>query len=229
MSAEFVDLYQELADEGNLTARTTILMLLGDYGALNYEDLEKGLKAFKVPDNTEKERLQFPGVKIFADGIPLTYTSWMNEDYISGDVGHGRSVIPGDTDKEQGDKLIDMIKLVHRHDYQVGVHATGDRAIDVSVEGFSQAFTEKPGGDPRHYVIHGDFVSEVSARKLAELNCGVAMQPYISVMISDFDAAVVVILGCDDGRLKSMLPFLHFPLNFLNFVGGGGGSGVDHP
>jgi predicted amidohydrolase YtcJ len=191
MSADFVDLYRELLEEGKLTARVTALLLLGDYGALTYEDLENGLKTFKVPMDTDRAWLQFPGVKIFADGIPLTYTSWMNADYVSGKAGHGRSVIPGETDQEQWDSLVDMIKLVHRYDYQIGLHATGDRAIDAAVDGFVQAFKEKGGGDPRHYIIHGDFISAAKARILAEHNCGIAMQPFISVMIADFQPAVV--------------------------------------
>lgn len=166
-------------------------MLLGDYGALTYQDLEIGLKTFKIPPAVEKTWLQFPGVKIFADGIPLTYTSWMNEDYISGDAGHGKSVIPGNTDAEQRANLIDMIKLVHRHGYQIGLHATGDRAIDAAVDGFVKAIDEVPGKDPRHYIIHGDFISKDKAGILARNNCGITMQPFISVMISDFEPTVV--------------------------------------
>ncbi len=191
MSAEFVDLYQELLAEGKLTARVAVLLLLGDYGALTYEDLENGLKTFKVPSGVDKAWLQFSGVKIFADGIPLTYTSWMNEDYVSGDAGHGTSVIPGDTDAQQRENLIEMVKLVHRHGFQIGLHATGDRAIDAAIDGFVEAVKEVPGGDPRHYIIHGDFISPDKAKILAQNNFGIAMQPFISVMISDFEPAVV--------------------------------------
>jgi len=191
MSDEFVDLYQELLVEGKLSARVAVLLLLGNYGALTYEDLENGLKTYKVPTNVDKAWLQFPGVKIFADGIPLTYTSWMNEDYVSGNAGHGTSVIPGEIDEEQRDNLIEMIKLVHRHGFQIGLHATGDRAIDVAVDGFVQAIEEIPGGDPRHYVIHGDFISADKAKTLAKYNCGIAMQPFISAMIADFEPTVV--------------------------------------
>lgn len=190
MSAEFVNLYQEMLAEGNLTARVTVLLLLGDYGSLNYTDLEQGLKTFKVPTGLNTHRLQFSGVKIFADGIPLTYTSWMNDPYVSGDFGHGRSVIPGQTDQEQHDNLVEMIKLVHRYGYQIGLHATGDRAADAAVAGFVQALQETPG-DPRHYIIHGDFISPSACAKLAAINCGVAMQPTINTMISDFETAVV--------------------------------------
>jgi len=191
MSAEFVELYQELLAEGKLTARVTILLLLGDYGALTYEDLEKGLKTFKVPEGLDRQRLQIPGVKMFADGIPLTYTSWMNEDYVSGNVGHGRSVIPGGSDQEQRENLIRMIKLVHDHGFQIGLHATGDRSIDAAVDGYVEAFKGNPKGDPRHYIIHGDFISPEKARALAEHNFGVAMQPFIASMISDFEPTVV--------------------------------------
>ncbi len=190
MSAEFIDIYQEMLVEGSLTARLTVLLLLGDYGALNYGDLEDGLKKFQVPVNMDQQRLQFPGVKIFADGIPLTYTSWMNEPYVSGNFGHGRSVIPGETDKEQWNNLIDMIKLVHRYGYQIGLHATGDKAVDAAAAGFAEALNEKPG-DLRHYVIHGDFISPSACAKLAAINCSLAMQPTIKAMICDFEPAVV--------------------------------------
>ena len=191
MSAEFIDIYKELLQKGELTARVSILLLLGDYGALTYEDLEQGLKTFPIPKDIDPEWLRFPGIKLFADGIPLTYTSWMNDDYVSGEAGHGVSVLPGKTDQEQRDSLIKMIRLVHGHGFQIGVHATGDRAIDAVVEGYARAEAEKPGGDLRHYVIHGDFISPETCRKLASVGGGVAMQPTIEAMISDFEPAVV--------------------------------------
>ncbi len=48
-----------------------------------------------------------------------------------------------------------------------------------------------PGGDPRHYTIHGDFISQEKAKTLARINCGIAMQPYIGVMISDYVPTIV--------------------------------------
>ena len=191
MSAEFLDIYQELLVEGRLSVRATVLLLLGEYGALTYDDLKKGLQTLQPPRGADREWLQFPGVKIFADGIPLTYTSWMNEDYVSGDAGHGVSVIPGRTDAEQHDNLVAMIGLVHEHGFQIGVHATGDRAIDASVDGFVEAIKKKPGGDLRHYIIHGDFISPKTCQRLAGIGGGVAMQPTIEAMISDFDPGVV--------------------------------------
>ena len=191
MSGEFVDIYRELLEEGKLTARVNVLLLYGDYGALTLEDIQRNIETFRVPEDVDSDWLRFPGVKIFADGIPLTYTSWMNEDYIGGDFGHGHSVIPGKTDQEQRDNLIAMIRFIHSKGYQIGLHATGDRAIDAAVDGFAEAMEENPGGDPRHYIIHGDFISREKAETLKRLNGGVAMQPFIGVMIADFDPLVV--------------------------------------
>ncbi|MGD8713874.1 MAG: amidohydrolase [Desulfobacterales bacterium] len=191
MSAEFVDIYKELLDEGQLTARVNVLLLLGDYGGLTLEDLKMNMEAFKVPTDLDKSWLNFPGIKIFADGIPLTYTSWMNENYVSGDAGYGTSVIPGKTDQEQRDNLIEMIEYIHSKGYQIGLHATGDRAIDAAVDGFSLAFEKQPGKELRHYVIHGDFISSEKAKILAKYRCGIAMQPFIGAMIADFEPAVV--------------------------------------
>ena len=191
MSAEFFDLYQELLAEGQLPARVTVLLLLGDYGGLTYQDLETGLKTIKLPSDLDSQWLQFPGVKLFADGVPMTYTSWMNDDYVGSDLGHGRSVLPGKTDEEQRDNLIRMIKLIHESGYQIGIHATGDRAIDAAVDGFILALKASPGREPRHYIIHGDFISPEKIHALAQYNCGISMQPYIKAMISDFEPMVV--------------------------------------
>jgi predicted amidohydrolase YtcJ len=189
MSAEFIEIYRELMKEGLLTARVNILLLLGEYGGLTLDDLKSNFESLELPDDVAKEWIHFPGIKIFADGIPPTMTAWMNDDYVIG--GHGSSVIPGNTEEEQRDNLIEMIRFIHSKGFQIGVHATGDSAIDATVDGFVKSYEEMPGGDLRHYVIHGDFISAEKARMLARINGGIAMQPYIGVMISDYTPAIV--------------------------------------
>ena len=189
MSAEFIDIYRELMKEGILTARVNILLLLGEYGGLTLDDLKSNLESLELPDDVAREWIHFPGIKMFADGIPPTMTAWMNDDYVLG--GHGSSVIPGNTEEERRDNLIEMIRYIHSKGFQVGVHATGDRAIDAAVDGFVKSCKELSGGDLRHYVIHGDFISAEKARMLAKIKGGVAMQPYIGVTISDYTPAIV--------------------------------------
>jgi len=99
--------------------------------------------------------------------------------------------VPGKTDEEKREELIKMIIYAHKQGCQVGVHATGDRAIEATVEGFIKGIEENPKGELRHYVIHGDFTSPETARRMAEHNLGVAMQPAIKIKISDFMPALV--------------------------------------
>lgn len=187
MSAEFVDIYKELLDSGRLTARATILLLLGDYGALTLADLQRHMETFKIPQGIDTTWLNFPGIKIFADGIPPSMTAWMNADYVGG--GRGSLVIPGETDEAKCTSLKSMINYVHSKGRQIGVHATGDAAIDAVVDAFVEAAEQYGNQDLRHYVVHGDFISRQKAETLARYGFGLAMQPSIKAMIADFAPA----------------------------------------
>ena len=189
MSTDCIDIYRELYEEGRLTMRMTVLLLFGEYGSLGYKDLRNGLQTFKFPETPSKEWLQIPGIKIFADGIPPMMTAWMKDAYVSG--GYGMACVPGKTDHEKYEQLVKMITYAHKKGCQVGVHATGDKAIEAAVDGFINGIKEKPGTDLRHYVIHGDFTSPETAGRMAAHNLGIAMQPAIKIKISDFMPAVI--------------------------------------
>ena len=187
MSAEFIDIYKELLDNGRLSARATILLLLGDYGALTLADLQHHLETFQIPEGIDPTWLNFPGVKIFADGIPPSMTAWMNADYVGG--GRGSLAIAGETDEAKSAGLKSMINYVHAKGRQIGVHATGDAAIDVVVDAFAEAADQYGANDLRHYIVHGDFVSRQKADILARYGFGLSMQPSIKAMIADFAPA----------------------------------------
>jgi predicted amidohydrolase YtcJ len=84
-----------------------------------------------------------------------------------------------------------IIGYAHDRGFQVGVHATGDAAIDATVAGFVQCLTDRPGGDPRHYIIHGDFISLATARILAAHDLGLTTQPSIMALIADQEEGIV--------------------------------------
>ncbi len=184
MGAECIDVYKELYEEEKLTARVTILVLFGEYGALSFEDLKKGLANSRIPHGWKNEWFRIPGVKIFADGIPPTKTAWMHEEYLGG--GYGSLCVPGSTDDEKYNELVNMINYSHKQGVQIGIHATGGRAIDATVDGLVKAMIENPKNDPRHYIIHGDFISDQTAKRMAEYHIGVNVQPGIKWTISDY-------------------------------------------
>lgn len=189
MGSECINIYKELCEQGKLTARVTILLLMGEYGSLSMDDLERGLSTFRLPPGLDSKRLRIAGVKIFADGIPETKTAWMYDEYIGG--GYGSLVVPGEAEEDKYNELVSMIRYTHEHGFQVAVHACGDRAIDATVDGFVKAMKQRPRPDPRHYVVHGENTRPECARRLAEHNLGMAVQPEIKAIVADYDEETI--------------------------------------
>ncbi|KUO19530.1 amidohydrolase [Streptomyces dysideae] len=180
--------YAELAAEGQLEARVSVLLLPAPMGG-SADDVRKGLAELRHPGSADPRRLRAIGVKIFADGVPPNRTAWMSEPYADG--GLGALCVHGDTPALQADELREMIRLAHEGGFQLGVHVTGDRAIDTVVDAFLAADASAPRPDARHYVIHGDFIGAGSLAKLAAHGYGVNMNPAIKWTISDLMDEVV--------------------------------------
>ncbi|MFI0509176.1 amidohydrolase [Streptomyces sp. WSLK1-5] len=180
--------YAELVAAGELHARVSVLLLPAPMGG-SADDLREGLDELRRPTSADPRRLNAIGVKIFADGVPPNRTAWMNEPYPEG--GHGALCVHGDTPALQVEELREMIAVAHRAGFQLGVHVTGDRAIDTVVEAFVAANAAAPRPDARHYVIHGDFIGAGSLAKLAAHGYGVNMNPAIKWTISDLMDEVV--------------------------------------
>ncbi|MFJ4622486.1 amidohydrolase family protein [Streptomyces sp. NPDC088812] len=113
----------------------------------------------------------------------------MRQPYVGG--GRGSLVTAGGTDEEKVAELTSMIGLVHRAGLQIGVHSTGDAAIDAVAAGYAKAVRSHPSVDARHYVIHGDFTWPETLRSLARNGCGINFNPNIKYLISDTQPDVV--------------------------------------
>ncbi|MGW7165077.1 amidohydrolase [Streptomyces sp. NPDC054884] len=180
--------YADLAASGELEARVSVLLLPAPMGG-SADDVRKGLAELRRPESADPRLLNAIGVKIFADGVPPNRTAWMNEPYADG--GHGALCVHGDTPALRSGELREMIRVAHEAGFQLGVHVTGDRAIDEVVDAFVAANASAPRPDARHYVIHGDFVGARSLAKLAAHGYGVNMNPAIKWTISDLMDEVV--------------------------------------
>ncbi|MDX3308657.1 amidohydrolase [Streptomyces sp. ME08-AFT2] len=180
--------YADLAASGELEARVSVLLLPAPMGG-SADDVRKGLAELRRPESADPRLLNAIGVKIFADGVPPNRTAWMNEPYADG--GHGALCVHGDTSALRSGELREMIRVAHEAGFQLGVHVTGDRAIDEVVDAFVAANASAPRPDARHYVIHGDFVGARSLAKLAAHGYGVNMNPAIKWTISDLMDEVV--------------------------------------
>ena len=182
MDAECISAYNDLYNQDELTVRVNILLLCGEYGELSFSDIEESLPFIGIHSGFGNEWLKVGGVKVFADGIPTVKTSWMYDEYIGG--GHGSLVFPGDTDEDRCRELMNIIQYAHNHRFQLGIHAVGDRTIDACVEGFMKAMKEDPW-DAHHYLIHADFISDETMKRVARHRIGVATQSEVMSAVTD--------------------------------------------
>ncbi|MBW4718473.1 amidohydrolase [Saccharothrix obliqua] len=173
-----VEQYRELAAEGLLRARVTALWLYGELdGRSTLDDFLAGLATVDGP-GADPERLNFAGVKIFADGIPPMRTAYTHHCYTDGT--HAELLVEGQDAADRERNLTEMVLAAHRAGLQVGLHATGDRAIDLLLDAVARARAEQDA-DLGHYVIHGDLVSPEQLRRMADLGVGLSAQAGIAV------------------------------------------------
>ncbi|WP_051790845.1 amidohydrolase [Amycolatopsis jejuensis] len=176
-----VEQYRELAAEGLLRARVTALWLYGELdGPSTVDAFRAGLSTMDGPE-ADPAWVNFRGVKIFADGIPPMRSAYTHHCYADG--SRAELLVGGGTDGEREANLTWMILAAHRAGLQVGVHATGDRAIEVVLDAVELARGERDLdlGDLGHYVIHGDLVSGAQVKRMARLGVGLAAQAGIAV------------------------------------------------
>lgn len=176
------DAYEKMARRGELACRLTVLWLPCSMTG-SAAEMRRQLSGVLLPADVDPRILRLAGAKIFGDGIPPNKTAWMYAEYAGG--GTGSLCVHGDSHDERAIELTEMIRLAHDAGLQVGVHVTGDAAIDVVVSAFEQANAGADRRDARHYVIHGDFTGPESLRRLAAGGFGLNMNPAIKWTISD--------------------------------------------
>nr|WP_240437625.1 amidohydrolase family protein [Sciscionella marina] len=188
-----VEQYRTLAAQGLLRARVNILSLYGEL------DGPSGLPGFLaglagMPDGADQCGLRFGGVKIFADGIPQTRSAYTRHRYLMG--GHGTLLVDGTDDAAREQDLGAMIEAAHLAGQQIGVHATGDRGVQVVLDAIERASLRRTG-EFGHHIVHGDLAEPAQLRRMAALGVGLAMQPGLALHTR---AGVESVLGTEVAR-----------------------------
>ena len=86
------------------------------------------------------------GIKAWSDGSNQAGTGYQREPYL-GQVNRGSL-------NYSPEELADVVLRAHTDGWQLGVHANGDAAIDVTIDAFEQALTSNPRSDHRHRIEH---------------------------------------------------------------------------
>lgn len=185
-----IEAYENLAEAGELHARVSALLLPIGMGESAHSLVDRVQEQRRALRPVDPKRFTVIGVKLFADGVPPNETSLMYEPYGKARK-HGALCVHGESLAMQEAELRRAISQVHELGLQAGVHVTGDHAIDITVSAFIDAQLAHPRDDARHYVIHGDFVSDERLADLAAHGFGVNMNPGIKSQISDLMDEIV--------------------------------------
>jgi predicted amidohydrolase YtcJ len=200
--------YKQLEEEGLLTCRVAIGFYTGENGFQSSELMEEQMNSFPFPEFNNPSWLKMEMAKIFCDGVHLSHTAWMLDDYPDTPGNHGSSALGsvGASDDEQKAELHKMILCAHKHGFQVGIHAIGDMAVEACIEGFIKAYQEYPGRDLRHYVIHPEgLCSNRQAALAAKYGIVFSVQPGMGAYIVEPTAGMFGVRGERAFGMKEIL------------------------
>lgn len=116
------------------------------------------------------EHLRLGGMKFYADGSLIGGTAAFYEPYGQ------RGEFAGSTYWSPGE-LAALIRDGHQAGWQVGIHAQGDRAIQMSLDAIAGALAAHPAADPRPRIEHAGYPTPEQVRRMRDLGVITVNQP----------------------------------------------------
>ncbi len=160
-----LELLRDVEIEGGLLSRISVPFHLTREMPLSELD-----RASAMTRDFTGDRLTCGRVKIFVDGVIESGTAAMIEDY---------------TDKPglRGDPIFDAESFkaaaieADRRDMQIAVHAIGDAAVRITLDGFEAARKANGPRDSRHRIEHVEMINPADVSRFAELGVIASFQP----------------------------------------------------
>ncbi|PTE12654.1 amidohydrolase [Pseudogemmobacter blasticus] len=157
-------LLKELEAEGRLTARVVV-----PFHMKPHMELSELSRASAMAEEFKGEWVRSGFVKMFQDGVVDSRTAYMLHAY------------PG-TD-EQGEPLFDPARFkeicieIDRRGLQIAVHAIGDGAVQVTIDGYEAARLANGPRDSRHRIEHIELIDRADVPRLGALGITASVQP----------------------------------------------------
>ncbi len=161
-SFQAVDLFKKMADEGALPLRLWVML------RENNESLAARLADYRTVDHAD-HRLTVRAIKRSIDGALGSHGAWLLEPYAD---------LPSSTglNTTSLEDLRETARLAREHDYQLCVHAIGDRGNRETLDIFEEAFGDSDGSGLRWRVEHAQHLHPDDVPRFASLGVIASMQ-----------------------------------------------------
>ena len=127
--------------------------------------------------------LRLGPVKIFSDGSMIGHTAAMHDPYENSEE-RGFLIY-------QAAELMEMVERLHGADWQIAIHAIGDRAIDTVLDAYAHALEQYPKDDHRHRIEHAGVLTDRALARVARLGViPISQQHFIGELGDTFRANV---------------------------------------
>ncbi|MGX7828644.1 amidohydrolase [Actinokineospora sp. 24-640] len=163
--------YQEAERQGRLSLRVRLMVaadVLRPMGAHREDDTPRAMD-LGLRSGFGGARLGLGALKVFTDGGMMARTAALTSPYAD---GSGSGELYGEPAE-----LHAVIRDAHLGGWQLAVHAIGDRAVDVALDGFAAALAERPRADARHRIEHAGLVRPDQLDRFARLGVAAVVQP----------------------------------------------------
>jgi predicted amidohydrolase YtcJ len=182
--------YQAAVEQGRLPVRAQVMVasdVLHEVTANAADGLRRGVD-LGLRTGLGDSRLSIGALKIYTDGGMMARTAALTEPYLPapGDPGPNRGLLQRDAGE-----LVETMVDGHAAGWQLAVHAIGDRALDVALDGIEAAQGARPRPEARHRVEHAGLVRPDQLLRMARLAVTAVIQPTFLYAYGDDYAAVL--------------------------------------
>ncbi|ESR23090.1 amidohydrolase [Lutibaculum baratangense] len=160
-----LELLEELHRQGELKARVRVPLHMKNFTPL--EDLEK---AVAWRERFADDMLRSDFVKVFMDGVLDSWTAVMLDDYADRPGWKGEPLFQ----QEHFDRLATE---ADRRGLQIAVHAIGDGAVRMVLDGYEAVREANGNRDSRHRIEHIEVVHPDDVSRLGSLGVVASVQP----------------------------------------------------
>jgi predicted amidohydrolase YtcJ len=157
-----IDVYEEVAREGNFNIRDYVMVANNDSSINHY--LQRGPQS-----GLYDGRLWIKAIKISADGALGSRGAALIEPYSDDPRNSGLALVPPG-------RVRDVAVKALRAGFQVNVHAIGDRANRTVLNEFEEALNQVPVADHRFRIEHAQIIHPDDIPRFAQLGVIPSMQ-----------------------------------------------------